>query len=420
MRTTLAKKRHIQIPLANPSGQASEAMPRCVGARFIAPRGGGATFRLGVRQQYKLQRLQCPMSTPKPFFPSILLLLSLVLSACAPGTGILGGGNWQLSGLQHQHIRAFDVDFKNAQILYAGDAQNGVFVTTDGGQHWVSRSVGLPLPDTLNALSFDATAPHTIYAGTTHHGVLVSTNDGDTWSAANNGLPAAAVINGLVFDSDHHQLWAATALGVYRSGDKGTTWKALNSGLPSGSVVNVVRIASMSGGSDGLVYAGTNRGFFRSSNSGIHWMPGEESLSGTNIHTILVDFRYPSTLYIGTGVGAFRSDDKGQNWSGIGPGLPRGQSVYALILGATNYSQLYAAVNDVYLYPGTSGGLSLTRLVPLLLLLLMFYLLSRVAQRGRNRRRDMLKPERISETPSNGTHPSPLTHEEKTAPHDIT
>ncbi len=467
MRTTLAKKRHIQIPLANPSGQASEAMPRCVGARFIAPRGGGATFRLGVRQQYKLQRLQCPMSTPKPFFPSILLLLSLVLSACAPGTGILGGGNWQLSGLQHQHIRAFDVDFKNAQILYAGDAQNGVFVTTDGGQHWVSRSVGLPLPDTLHALSFDATgkklyiatgkgifvsadaaqhwnpvgvgttraalpvdsytafafdatAPHTIYAGTTHHGVLVSTNDGDTWSAANNGLPAAAVINGLVFDSDHHQLWAATALGVYRSGDKGTTWKALNSGLPSGSVVNVVRIASMSGGSDGLVYAGTNHGFFRSSNSGIHWMPGEESLSGTNIHTILVDFRYPSTLYIGTGVGAFRSDDKGQNWSGIGPGLPRGQSVYALILGATNYSQLYAAVNDVYLYPGTSGGLSLTRLVPLLLLLLMFYLLYRVAQRGRNRRRDMLKPERISETPSNGTHPSPLTHEEKTAPPDIT
>ena len=422
-------------------------------------------MRTTLAKKRHIHRSHCPMSTRMPFFLSILLLLSLVLSACAPGTGILGGGNWQLSGLQHQHIRAFDIDFKNAQLLYAGDAQNGVFVTTDGGQHWISRSVGLPLPDTLHALSFDATgkklyiatgkgifasadaaqhwspvgapgsalpvdsytalafdatAPHTIYAGTVHHGVLVSTNDGDTWSTANNGLPAAAVINSLVFDSDRHQLWAATALGVYRLDDKGTTWKALNSGLPPGSVVNVVRVASMSGGPNGLVYAGANHGFFRSTDSGIHWMLSEESLSGISIRAILVDFRYPSTVYIGTGAGAFRSDDNGQNWRGIGPGLPRRQSVYALILGATGYSQLFAAVNDVYLYPGTSGGLSLARLLPLLLILIMFYLLYRVAQRGRNRHRNMLKPERISETSSNSAHPSPLTKGEKTASPDNT
>src|SRR5215471_2728460 len=192
-----------------------------------------------LAKEQHIQRSQHPMSIRVPFSLSMLLLLSLALSACAPGTGILGGGNWQLSGLRHQHIRAFDVDFKNAQILYAGDAQNGVFVTTDGGQHWVSRSSGLSLPDTLHtllfdatgkklyiatgkgifvsadaaqhwnplgtsraalpvdsytALAFDATAPHSIYVGTAHHGVLVSTNDGDTWSTANNGLPAAGVI----------------------------------------------------------------------------------------------------------------------------------------------------------------------------------------------------------------------------------
>lgn len=364
-----------------------------------------------------------------------LLLLSLGLSACAPGTGILGGGDWQLSGLQHQHIRVFEVDFKNSQILYAGDAQNGVFVTTDGGQHWVSRSTGLPLPDTIYALSFDsvgkklyvatakgifvsidaaqhwnsvgsslpaddsytalafdATAPHTIYAGTAHHGVLISTNDGIAWSAASNGLPGGDAINSLAFDSDQHQLWAATASGVYRSDDRGTTWKALNNGLPANDAVNTVRVASMSGGVEGLVYAGTDHGFFRSEDSGLHWLSNEESLTGTSIHAILVDFRNPSTVYIATDVGAFRSDDSGQNWGIIGPGLPRGQSVYALILGAGDYSQLYAAVNDVYLYPGSSGGLSPTRLLPLIALLLMFYLLYRLIQRSRNRRRETLKP----------------------------
>src|SRR2546429_7555001 len=114
-------------------------------------------MRTTLAKERHIQRSQYPVSIRVPFFLLILLLLSLALSACAPGTGILGGGNWQLSGLQHQHIRAFDVDFKNAQILYAGDVQNGVFVTTDGGQHWVSRSIGLSLPDTLHALSFDAT-----------------------------------------------------------------------------------------------------------------------------------------------------------------------------------------------------------------------------------------------------------------------
>jgi ligand-binding sensor domain-containing protein len=380
------------------------------------------------------------------FVWQVLLLLSLGLSACAPGTGILGGGNWQLSRLQHQHIRVFEVDFKNSQILYAGDAQTGVFVTTDGGQNWVSHSTGLPLPDTIyvlsfdsvgkklyvasakglfvstdaaqhwnvvgapgsglpaddsyTALAFDATAPHTIYAGTAHHGVLISTNDGSAWSAANNGLPTGDTINSLAFDSDQHQLWAATASGVYRSDDRGTTWKALNNGLLANDAVNTVRVASMSGGVKGLVYAGTNHGFFRSEDSGLHWMPSEESLTGTSIHAILVDFRNPSTVYIATGVGAFRSDDSGQNWGAIGPGLPRGQSVYALILGASDYSQLYAAVNDVYLYPGNSGGLSPTRLLPLIALLLMFYLLYRLTQRGRNRRRKTLKPERIIETSS--------------------
>src|SRR5260221_14081733 len=110
-----------------------------------------------LAKKQRIQRSQLPVSIRSPFVLSILLLLSLGLSACAPGTGILGGGNWQLSGLQHQHIRGFDVDLKNSQLLSAGAAQNGVFVTTDGGHHRVSRSVGLPLPDALCALAFDAT-----------------------------------------------------------------------------------------------------------------------------------------------------------------------------------------------------------------------------------------------------------------------
>lgn len=381
---------------------------------------------------------------------ALFFLLSLCLSACAPGTGPLAGGNWQLSGLQHQHIRVLEVDFDNTQMLYAGDTQQGVFVSTDSGRHWTQRSIGLPLPIAINALSFETTgkklyaatdkgiflsidasqhwqavgnvgsdlpadnyttlafdsnAPHIIYAGTAHYGVYISTNDGASWSAANTGLPTDDAVNSLTYDSIQHQLWAATDQGIYRSENRGVTWRAFNNGLPTNVIVNTVQVAGLSGGAQGLVFAGTSHGFYRSQDSGAHWMSSEESLFGTSIHIILIDFRSATTIYIGTDIGALRSDDNGQDWGEIGAGLPRGKPVYALKLGASDYSQLYAAADDVYLYPGSSSGLSFTHLLPILLVLVFFYLLYRIALRGMNRRRQALKPERIIESPPTSQSP---------------
>jgi ligand-binding sensor domain-containing protein len=381
---------------------------------------------------------------------ALLFLLSLSLSACAPGTGLLAGGNWQLSGLQHQHIRVLEVDFDNTQTLYAGDTQQGVFVSTDSGEHWTQRSIGLPLPIAINALSFETTgkkfyaatdngifvsadasrhwqavdnmgsdlptdnytalafdsnAPQTIYTGTAHHGVYISTNDGASWFAANTGLPTDDAVNSLTFDSIQHQLWAATDQGIYRTDDRGVTWRAFNNGLQTNVIVNTVQVAGLSGGAQGLVFAGTSHGIYRSQDSGAHWMSSEESLFGTSIHTILIDFRSATTIYSGTDIGALRSDDNGQDWREIGAGLPRGKPVFALKLGASDYSQLYAAADDVYRYPGSSGGLSFTHLLPILLVLVFFYLLYRITLRARNRRRQELKPERIIGSPPTSQSP---------------
>ena len=380
----------------------------------------------------------------------ILLTLLVCLSACAPNSGIFAGGTWQSGGLQHLHIRALAVDPNNTQNIYAGDAQNGVLVSTDAGAHWSQRNAGLPSPTAIHnlafdnagkklyaatdagvfvstdavqhwtaigglpagsytALAFDLNKPQTIFVGTAHHGVFTSTNDGSTWSAADGGLPAGIEINGLTFDSAQPQLWAATNMGVYRFNDAGSTWQALNNGLPAAIVVNTVLPASISGGDQGLLFAGTNHGFFRSQDAGVHWSMSQESLAGITVYAIMIDFNKVTTVYIGSSVGVLRSDDNGQNWGGVASGLPRGQSVFALAFGASGYSQIYAAANDVYLYPGSSGGFDASRLVPLLLIAVFFYLLYRLAFRGRRQRREILKPERSIESlaPSN-TSESPL------------
>src|SRR5437588_3816810 len=222
-----------------------------------------------------VQRGRNPQVSQRPSHAcvSLLVLVAILLvglSACTFSSGILAGGSWQLSTLTRQHIRTLAVDTNNSQIIYAGDAQGKIFASTDGGLHWTERSAGLPLPSSINAISFDATgkklyaatanglfvstdaaqhwsavgksrlpsdnysaltfdlnAPHTIYLGTEHHAVVVSTNNGNTWTTLTRGFPAGAAINGLTFDTDNHQLWAATTQGIYGFYSGSTRWQAL-------------------------------------------------------------------------------------------------------------------------------------------------------------------------------------------------
>lgn len=374
----------------------------------------------------------------------ILLLLPLLvlLSACGPTVGIFAGGTWQTSGLQNQNIRALAVNPNNLQEIYVGDAQNGVFVSTNAGQNWVQRSIGLPLPTGIHALAFDNAGKklyaatdaglfvsavgaqhwssvgsastalptdsyttiafdlHTasiIYVGTAHHGVLKSENSGTTWADASTGLPTGDAINDLIYDSNTHQLWAATDMGVYQSANGGTSWQSFTNGIPASDVINAVLPADVSGGASGLIYAGTNHGFYLSKDSGAHWSQSRDSLAGTGIHAILIDYSQVTIVYVATDIGALRSLDSGQTWSGISSGIPRDQAVYALAQGASGYSQLYAASRGIYLYPGNSGAFSAGRIIPILVILLFFYLLYLLVSRGRRRSRNMLKPERIVE-----------------------
>ncbi len=379
------------------------------------------------------------------YLPSLSLLL-LLLAACSSTAGIFSSGAWQTAGLSRQHIRAFAVDPNNPQNIYAGDTQDGVFASSDGGQHWKQRSAGLTLgspvsalafddpgkklyaatsaglfastsgaqtwaavpglpSDAVTALAFDLNTPQTIFAGTQQHGVLLSRNGGTSWSAINSNLPDTP-IDSLVYDPSARQLWAGTNLGVYRTGDDGANWQSLNAGLPPGSIVYDVLPAENDGGTAGQVFVGTNQGFFLSQDNGAHWTTSQSALLHLSIYAVLIDTQTSSTLYLATDrVGVLRSSDNGQSWGSVASGLPRGQPVYALAQGATNDGQLFAASNDIYSFPGNSSALDPSRILPLLLAIAFFYLLYRLSTRGRKNRRDLLKPERIIEPEDQQTSP---------------
>src|SRR5689334_18567437 len=72
---------------------------------------------------------------------SMTLLLLVILTSCSTTTGIFGGGKWQSGGLQHQHLLSLVVDPNNPNSIYAGDAQDGIFVSTNAGLNWSQRNV---------------------------------------------------------------------------------------------------------------------------------------------------------------------------------------------------------------------------------------------------------------------------------------
>ena len=374
-----------------------------------------------------------------------LSLLLIMLAACSPGAGVFASGNWQSAGLTGRQFRALTVDPNNAQNIYAGDAQDGVYMSADGGLHWQHRSAGLPSTTAVNALAFDdpgkklyaattsgvyvsadagqawtiisnlpnATftsvafdlkSTQAIFVGTRHQGVLTSLNGGATWKTAGTLLPANTVINNLTFDSNAHQLWAATDRGVYLSSDDSPPWQAQDNGLPGGAKISDAFPTSVYSGSANQAYAGTSQGFYLSQDGGAHWSASQTPLARVSIFAIIIDIQSASTLYIATDkAGVLRSTDSGQNWSNVATGLPGGVPVYAVTQGATNYGQLFAATNDIFLFPGTGGAFDPSRIIFLLVAVIFFYLLFRMTTGRLRRTREMLKPERIIE-PSDTEH----------------
>jgi photosystem II stability/assembly factor-like uncharacterized protein len=366
---------------------------------------------------------------------SMTLLLLVILTSCSTTTGIFGGGKWQSGGLQHQHLLSLVVDPNNPNSIFAGDAQDGIFVSTNAGLNWSQRNVGLSLPisifalafddpgkklyaatdagvyfsvntgskewtnvsnlpkDSYSSIAFDLNAPHMIYVASVHQGIYVSTNDGATWVAMNNGLAQGIVVHSLAFDSVEHQLWAATSQGIYRVEQGEQHWQALNTDLPPGIIVNAILPAVSSGGQQGLVFAGTIHGFFLTHDNGAHWSQSQESLAGTSINAIIIDYHTVTTVYAGTGIGVLRSDDNGQNWGGIASGLPSNPTVQALAMGASGYNQLYAATQGIYLFPGNSSSFDPSQIFPVFLILAFFFALYRFSTRGRRRSQMMLRPQ---------------------------
>ena len=105
--------------------------------------------------------------------------------------------------------------------------------------------------------------------------------------------------------------------GIMRSADGGESWRRVGiyAGMHSDALV---RTLGNHPERPGVVFAGTDKGLYRSEDGGQKWGLLDTTMSGTCVWALAFDSTNPDLMFAGTGTpdpaGVFRSDDGGKTW----------------------------------------------------------------------------------------------------------
>jgi len=217
-----------------------------------------------------------------------------------PDRALAGLNSWTSNGPPGGGIGRLAIDPSHPQTLYA-TALGGVFKTTDGGLHWERSGSGLPANAGIASLAVDALVSDVLYAGTNQGGIFQSIDAGRTWEKVfevESTFGQQIVINQIVIDpTDDRNVYAGTNRGVFRSRDRGSSWQitGLTTGVQCLAIDPSDPMVLYAGGSLGLAAA-----LFRTEDSGISWLSwqvgGEIPHTGNSVFAVAVNPRNHGVL----------------------------------------------------------------------------------------------------------------------------
>jgi photosystem II stability/assembly factor-like uncharacterized protein len=285
---------------------------------------------------------------------------------------------WPLAGKQAQCVA---VDPRNADHLYCGTFDAGVWRSQDAGRSWdlagEGGSTGIPH---RSVMSLAVSPTGTVWAGTEPSAIFRSGDGGQTWreEPGLRELPSASTwsfpprpytshVRWIQLDpSDPQRVLASIeAGGVMYSEDGGATWHDRQRDTPRDA-----HGLAMHPDAPARVYAASGDAAFAESADGGHtWRRDNEGLTYHYLWSVAVDPGDPNTVVVSASPSAFhahrpdhaesalfRKEGTGR-WQQIPDGLPpaAGTMTYAL---AVADGAFYAAPHEGDLYRSSDSGLS--------------------------------------------------------------
>ncbi|MGI9012829.1 MAG: WD40/YVTN/BNR-like repeat-containing protein [Phycisphaerales bacterium] len=302
---------------------------------------------------------------------SRVAVLGAILSLGASTADIAQAQQWQefgpapISNVSYSgRVSAIAASQKDANLIFIGAADGGVWRTTDGGVNWVPLTDHMPTTS-IGALALHPTNEDIIYAGTgeanyANHsryglGLYKSTDGGDTWQQLAESTFAGRCFSKLIIDPQQPNVMYASItraggfpelaaakmhpdaqglIGVFKSTDSGVSWQHLSNGLPNLSATDLALDPANTSNlyaAIGRIFGHADNGIYKSTNGGASWTRLSNGLPTTNVGrtTVAIAPSDPQRLYAmfvnpasptGGGAstkGAFRSDDGGASWTAI-------------------------------------------------------------------------------------------------------
>ncbi|MDH3504964.1 MAG: hypothetical protein OEM58_10625 [Nitrospirota bacterium] len=271
--------------------------------------------------------------------------------------------------LTRTRVISLAIDPALSATVFAGTMGDGTYKSPDGGRTWHQFSAGIQkgtISAIVNQIVFNPRGTEMVYAATTV-GVFRSLNGGRNWVERMNGMNEVNFVVSLAIDPQRpNVMYAGTTGGVYRTINGTESWEKKSSGM----VAADAKMASMALGVNGLavdptnsdvVYAGTTKGLYKSTDQGERWAKLEGSIQDAYVSAIQLDPSQPSTLYLATSDRVQKSEDSGATWEPKVTGLDA-TSIRSLQISPSDPHVLYVGTNGGGLYRSTDAGESWKRL----------------------------------------------------------
>lgn len=253
------------------------------------------------------------------------------------------GRTWRAFKDMHgKSVRAMAMAPSNPEVLVAG-ALDGVFRTTDGGDHWnlISPPGHADLRN-IESIAIDPLNPDGIYAGTWH--LPWKTSDGGaTWNNIKNGVIDDSDVFSIIIDPKlPNVVYASACSGIYKSETGGTQFKKVQ-GIPYAA--RRTRVLQQDPLHRETVYAGTTEGLWKTTDGGSSWR--RMTPANVIINDVLLDPADPDHVMLATDrSGVLRSEDGGASFVSSSRGFAHRQ-VTALMADVADPNTFYAGVvND--------------------------------------------------------------------------